>query len=80
MGGMRKSQWREFQCSVVNELVLIRLKRSGSFDRRAPYYVQCNQTECQYVEKNELPCPLHIGMFPDDLREIEDRRRAAAAE
>ena len=80
MGGMRKAQWREFQCSVVNETVLIRLRRSGSFDRRPPYFVQCNQTDCQYVEKNEPPCPLHIGMFPDAVREIEERRREATAE
>lgn len=44
------------------------------------YFAQCDQADCQYVEKNEPPCPLNIGMFADVIREIEDRRRAAAAE
>ena len=49
---MPKSKWREFQCPVVHEAVMIRLRRNDGFDRRAPFFVQCNQTECQYVEKN----------------------------
>jgi len=76
---MRKLQWREFQCPVVNETVLIRLKRENLFAKRAPYFVQCNQTDCQYVERNELPCPLHLEMFADEIREIEDRRQNPAA-
>lgn len=74
---MPKSAWRDFDCSVVNERVRIRLKREGWL--QSHHFVLCNQAECQYVEKNELPCPLHLGMFADAIREIEARRREAAA-
>lgn len=67
---MPKSPWREFQCSVVNETVRIRLKREGWL--RAHHFVLCNQAD-------ERPYPLHLGMFADSIREIEDRRREAAA-
>lgn len=77
---MRKSRVRDFECPVVNETVRVRLTRPALFDRQAPYFVQCNQADCQYVDKNEPPCPLNIGMFGDAIREIEDRRREAAAE
>lgn len=75
---MGKSHWREFQCPVVNEAVLIRLKRESLFNKRAPYFVQCNQTDCQFVERNEPPCPLHLDMFADEIREIEDRHQNPA--
>jgi hypothetical protein len=74
---MGKLQWRPFQCSVVNETVQIRLKRDTSFGRSG-YFVQCDQTDCQYVEKNELPCLLHVDMFVNEIREIEQRRRNQA--
>lgn len=77
---MGKSGRRDFQCPVVRETVRIRLTRQPSFDRQRPYFVQCDQADCQYVEKNEPPCPLNIGMFAAEIRETEDRRRAAAAE
>jgi hypothetical protein len=77
---MPKSKWREFQCPVVHEAVMIRLRRNDGFDRRAPFFVQCNQTECQYVEKNEPPCPLHLSMFAEEIREIDRWRQAAQEE
>jgi hypothetical protein len=64
----------------VSETVRIRLSRQSSFDRQPPYFAQCDQVDCQYVEKNEPPCPINIGMFADAIREIEERRREAAAE
>lgn len=72
-----RSQWREFQCPVVNETVLIRLKRGLGFSGSSSYSVQCNQVDCQYVERNEPPCPLHVGMFAHAIRAIGDRRREA---
>jgi hypothetical protein len=38
--------------------------------------VQCNQVDCQYVEENRPPCPLHAGMFADEIRVAEDARAA----
>jgi hypothetical protein len=71
---MGKLQWRPYACTVVNESVMIRLKRDTSLGRSG-YFVQCDQTDCQYVEKNELPCMLNVEMFVSEIREIEHRRR-----
>lgn len=77
---MGRSGWRDFRCPVVRETVRIRLTRPLSFDRQPSYSAQCDQVDCQYVEHNEPPCPLNLGMFSEAIREIEDRRRKAAAE
>ena len=73
---MGRSQAREFWCSVVSESVVIRLTRPGRFGGSSEYFVQCNQAECQYVEQNKPPCPLHLGMFTDEIRVAEDARAA----
>lgn len=71
---MSRGRAREFWCDVVREPVMIRLKRPGGFGRNQGYFVQCNQAECQYVEENKPPCPLHIGMFADEIRAAEEAR------
>ena len=53
---------------------MIRLKRPGGFGRPQGYFVQCNQIDCQYVEENKAPCPLHVGMFADEIRAAEEAR------
>jgi hypothetical protein len=65
---------REYHCEVVSETVLIRLKRPGGFGRSQGYFVQCNQADCQYVEENKPPCPLHVGMFAEEIRAAEEAR------
>jgi hypothetical protein len=77
---MSRGKPREFHCPVVSERVLIRLRRWGGFGRPPGYFVQCNQTDCQYVDENKPPCPLHIGMFADEIREAEAARERRAAE
>lgn len=71
---MARGKAREFSCEVVSETVLIRLRRWGGFGRAPGYFVQCNQLDCQYVDENKPPCPLHIGMFADEIREAERER------
>ena len=71
---MSRGRAREFWCDVVRESVMIRLKRPGGFGRNQGYFVQCNQVDCQYVEENKPPCPLHIGMFADEIRAAEEAR------
>jgi hypothetical protein len=61
---------------VVNETVEIRLRRTSGFGRPQAYFVQCNQLDCQYVEENKPPCPLHVGMFADEIKAAEEARRA----
>lgn len=71
---MSRDNTREFRCVVVSETVLIRLRRVSGFGRPRGYFVQCNQTECQYVDENKPPCPLHPGMFAEEIRAAEEAR------
>jgi hypothetical protein len=73
---MSRKGTREFWCTVVSESVLIRLRRADGFERQRGHVVQCNQAECQYVDENQLPCPLHVGMFAEEMRAIEAARSA----
>jgi hypothetical protein len=77
---MGRSRWREFWCDVVSEKVQIRLRRPGGFGQPQGYFVQCNQTDCQYVDENKPPCPLHIGMFSEEVRALEEARERRATE
>ena len=65
---------REYFCTVVSEDVKIALKNSPSLSRKSnnELFVQCNQRECQYVDRNQAPCPLHLGLYAE---EIEERKR-----
>lgn len=76
---MRRSRGREFWCHVVSEAVLIQLKRPVGLRREPGYFVQCNQVDCQYVEANKPPCPLHVGMFSDEIKAGEAARAARHA-
>jgi hypothetical protein len=71
---MSRKAGRVFWCTVVSESVLIRLRRADGFERERGHVVQCNQSECQYVDANEPPCPLHIGMFAEEIKAIADAR------
>ena len=81
-GGNRVSRGRarEFWCEVVSETVMIRLKRNGGFGRAQGYFVQCNQTDCQYVEENKPPCPLHVGLFAEEIRAADEARARRSEE
>jgi hypothetical protein len=71
---MSRKAGREFWCPVVSESVLIRLRRAGGIDPKRGQFVQCNQSECQYVDANELPCPLNLGMFAEEMKAIAAAR------
>ena len=73
---MRSARPREFWCPVVSEAVLVRLTRPTTLRLATGYFVQCNQTDCQYVEANEPPCPLHVGMFAEEIKAAEAVRAA----
>jgi hypothetical protein len=76
---VRAGRSREFWCPVVSEPVLIRLTRPSRLLRPAGYFVQCNQADCQYVEANVPPCPLHVGLFAEDIRAAAAVREARRA-
>ena len=66
-----------FECSVVSETVSIRLgkRRVGGFNGHELPFVQCDQSECQYVDENEPPCPLSLELFSDELEERKQQAR-----
>jgi len=77
---MRPARAREFWCPVVSEAVVIRLTRPSGLTRQpSRYFVQCNQADCQYVDANEPPCPLHIEMFRGEIDAAEAARAARRA-
>lgn len=70
---------RDFSCPVISERVTVGLRRAGGFNRppgadRDGFFVLCSQRDCQYVDTNRPPCPLHVGMFAEELA----RRRGHA--
>jgi len=71
---MSQGNAREFWCTVVLEQVVIGLRRADGFGSQRGFFVQCNRTECQYVDKNELPCPLNVGMFAEEIWAAEAAR------
>jgi hypothetical protein len=75
---MRRASSREFWCEVVSETVQIRLRRATGFGRPQGYFVQCNQLDCQYVEENKPPCPLHVGLFAEEIKAAEEARARRA--
>jgi len=54
---MANNKKRDFRCNIVNETVKIHLckKAEGGWRSKSVFFVQCNQSDCQYVEKNEPP-------------------------
>lgn len=74
---MARNNKREFRCNVVNEIVKIHLckKAKAGWRTRSVFFVQCDQSECQYVDENEPPCPLGLSMFEDEIREKEEEAR-----
>lgn len=80
---MAKNKKQEYRCRVVDEVVLIHLcKKSQGIKSRGEYFVQCDQGECQYVDENELPCPLDLSLFEEEIHdrdELAQKRREESA-
>jgi len=69
---------KDFLCTVVSEHVEIALKRKPSLSGPNELFVHCNQLECQYVDLNQSPCPLHLDLFAEEIekrgKKAQDRR------
>jgi hypothetical protein len=72
---MARKRQRAYRCSVVDETVQIHLRKKSSTGLRGKreFFVQCDQDECQYVDENELPCPLNLALFEEEIREREEQ-------
>lgn len=72
---LAKRGGKNYFCNVVSENVEIALKNvsSLSLDSKREFFVQCNQLECQYVDVNQLPCPLNLDLFSDEIKKREEK-------
>ena len=68
--------WKDYFCTVVSEIVVIALRNKASFDFNAnnELFVKCNQSECQYVDLNQPPCPLRLDLFAEEIKKRRDKR------
>ena len=73
---MAKGRGKDYFCFVVSEYVEITLKNkpSLSFKAKRELFVQCNQSDCQYVDHNHAPCPLDLNLFADEIERREEKR------
>ena len=73
---MAKGRGKDYFCFVVSEYVKITLKNkpSLSFKAKRELFVQCNQSDCQYVDHNQAPCPLDLNLFADEIERREEKR------
>ena len=60
-----KTRAQSFHCSIADKAVMISLRHGGGFREPAHVYVRCEERDCQYVDLNTPPCPLHVEMFAD---------------
>lgn len=74
---MARTKNQPFECNVVHETVQIRLikRRGRGLSGEDYYFVQCDQSECQYVDENKAPCPLRVEMFADEIAKEEEEKR-----
>ena len=74
---MSKKGEKDYFCTVVNEAVVIALRNRASYEYKAKseLFVKCNQSECQYVDLNQPPCPLSLDLFVEEIKEREEKRK-----
>jgi hypothetical protein len=65
---------KSFRCDVVSETVTIALRRRPAFGAQGQLFVRCSESDCQYIDANEPPCPLTLDLFAAEIRERESSR------
>ena len=68
---------KDYFCTVISENVKLVLKNKPHISRipKRELFVQCNQTECQYVDHNQSPCPLRLDLFTQKIEKQEKKHR-----
>lgn len=66
---MKRLSSKSFRCTVVSETVSIALRRRTSLGAKGKLFVQCAESDCQYVDVNEPPCPLTLELFAAEIQE-----------
>ena len=74
---MGLSRGKDYYCAVISEdvKIILKTKRTMSNTVDKKLYVQCDQSECQYVDSNQSPCPLELQLFDDEIKKREENRR-----
>ena len=68
---------KDYFCTVISEVVVIALRNKPSFGikSKTELFVKCNQSECQYVDLNQSPCPLHLDLFAEESEKRKEKSR-----
>ena len=68
---------KDYFCTVISEVVVIALRNKPSFGIKSKneLFVKCNQSECQYVDLNQPPCPLRLDLFAEEIEKREEKCR-----
>ena len=66
---MRRFPSKAFQCDVISQSVSIVLRRRTALGTRGTLFVHCSESDCQYVDANEAPCPLTLDLFAAEIGE-----------
>ncbi len=74
---MAKGRGKDYFCNVVSENVEITLMNKLCLDvkYKKALFVQCNQSECQYVDINQYPCPLDLNLFAEEIEKRMEKDR-----
>ncbi len=67
---MSRMPSKSFFCPVVSETVMITLRRRSALEGKGRLFVRCSEKDCQYVDANEPPCPLTLGLFTDEINTL----------
>ena len=65
---------RSGSSAIVSETLTIALRRRPSLEGNNQLFVRCSELDCQYIDANELPYPLTLDLFADEVRERQRRR------
>ena len=71
---MSRPPLKSFRCEVISEDVTIALRRRTVFGSKGQLFVRCSESDCQWVDANEPPCPLTLELFADEIRQREAQR------
>ena len=71
---MNRPPLKSFRCEVISETVRIALRRRTVFSGKGELYIRCSESDCQYVDANEPPCPLTLALFADEIQVREAER------
>jgi hypothetical protein len=68
---------KRFYCPKMGEDVSIALRRRLGGANSLSLFVECSESDCQYAEANQPPCPLSPDLFAEEITARRARRTMA---